>query len=60
LIDEKGPLANDELAKLGADVSSGLAHAHANSVIHRDIKPHNILIDAYGRPKLSDFGIAGP
>ena len=58
LIDEKGPLANDELARLGADVSSGLAHAHANSVIHRDIKPHNILIDAYGRPKLSDFGIA--
>src|SRR5918993_1382015 len=58
LIDEKGPLASDELAKLGADVSSGLAHAHANGVIHRDIKPHNILIDAYGRPKLSDFGIA--
>jgi serine/threonine-protein kinase len=58
LIDEKGPLANDELARLGAHVSSGLAHAHANGVIHRDIKPHNILIDAYGRPKLSDFGIA--
>ena len=58
LIDEKGPLASDELARLGADVSSGLAHAHANGVIHRDIKPHNILIDAYGRPKLSDFGIA--
>jgi eukaryotic-like serine/threonine-protein kinase len=58
LLDEKGPLANDELARLGTDVSSGLAHAHANGVIHRDIKPHNILIDAYGRPKLSDFGIA--
>jgi eukaryotic-like serine/threonine-protein kinase len=58
LIDEKGPLASDELARLGADVSSGLAHAHANGVIHRDIKPHNILIDAYGHPKLSDFGIA--
>jgi serine/threonine-protein kinase len=58
LLDQKGPLANDELARLGADVSSGLTHAHANGVIHRDIKPHNILIDAYGRPKLSDFGIA--
>ncbi|MDX6381768.1 MAG: eukaryotic-like serine/threonine-protein kinase, partial [Rubrobacteraceae bacterium] len=58
LIDEKGPLANDELAKLGADVSSGLAHAHERGVIHRDIKPHNILIDAHGRPKLTDFGIA--
>jgi eukaryotic-like serine/threonine-protein kinase len=58
LIDEKGPLPNDELAKLGAEVSAGLAHAHASGVIHRDIKPHNILIDAYGRPKLTDFGIA--
>ena len=58
LIDEQGPLGNDELAKLGAEVSAGLAHAHASGVIHRDIKPHNILIDAYGRPKLTDFGIA--
>ena len=58
LIDEKGPLPSDELAKLGAEVSAGLAHAHASGVIHRDIKPHNILIDAYGRPKLTDFGIA--
>jgi serine/threonine protein kinase len=58
LIDEKGPLPNDELARLGAEVSAGLAHAHASGVIHRDIKPHNILIDAYGRPKLTDFGIA--
>lgn len=58
LIDEKGPLTNDELAKLGAEVSAGLAHAHASGVIHRDIKPHNILIDASGRPKLTDFGIA--
>ena len=58
LIDEKGPLGNDELAKLGAEVSAGLAHAHSSGVIHRDIKPHNILIDAYGRPKLTDFGIA--
>jgi serine/threonine protein kinase len=58
LIDEKGPMTNDELAKLGADVSSGLAHAHERGVIHRDIKPHNILIDANGRPKLTDFGIA--
>lgn len=58
LIDEKGPMPNDELARLGAEISSGLAHAHERGVIHRDIKPHNILIDAHGRPKLTDFGIA--
>lgn len=58
LIDEKGPLPNDELARLGAEVSAGLAHAHASGVVHRDIKPHNILIDTYGRAKLTDFGIA--
>jgi serine/threonine protein kinase len=57
LIDE-GPLPSEKLARLGAEVSSGLAHAHERGVIHRDIKPHNILIDDYGRPKLTDFGIA--
>ena len=58
LIDEKGPLPNEELVRLGADVSAGLAHAHERGVIHRDIKPHNILLDERGQPKLTDFGIA--
>ncbi len=58
LVDEKGPLAEKELARIGADVAFGLAHAHENGVIHRDIKPQNILMDDYGRPKLADFGIA--
>src|ERR687890_1971113 len=58
LLDKKGSLPSDELAELGAEVASGLAHAHEKGVIHRDIKPHNILIDAHGRPKLTDFGIA--
>src|SRR5918911_356942 len=58
LLDKKGSLPSDELAGLGAEVASGLAHAHEKGVIHRDIKPHNILIDEHGRPKLTDFGIA--
>jgi serine/threonine-protein kinase len=58
LIDGKGPLSDAKLAWLGAQVSLGLAHAHKQGVIHRDIKPHNILIDAYGHSKLTDFGIA--
>ncbi len=58
LIDEKGPLPGREVARLGFEVAGGLAHAHERGVIHRDIKPHNILLDDYGNPKLTDFGIA--
>ncbi|HET7480253.1 MAG TPA: serine/threonine-protein kinase [Rubrobacteraceae bacterium] len=58
LIDEKGSMRTGDLAKLGAQVAAGLAHAHERGVIHRDIKPHNILLDEHGRPKLTDFGIA--
>ena len=58
MMNEKGPLAEKELSRIGADVASGLAHAHEKGIIHRDIKPQNILLDAYGGPKLTDFGIA--
>jgi serine/threonine protein kinase len=58
LVSEKGPLAEKELARIGAAVASGLARAHEKGIIHRDIKPQNILIDDYGRSKLTDFGVA--
>jgi eukaryotic-like serine/threonine-protein kinase len=58
LVKEKGPLTEKGLARTGADVASGLAHAHEEGVVHRDIKPQNILIDSYGNSKLADFGIA--
>ena len=57
LIDEQGSLSGGDLAALSG-VASGLAHAHERGVIHRDIKPHNILLDENRRPKLTDFGIA--
>ena len=58
LIDARGPLTAAELARIGEEVCSGLAHAHGRGVVHRDIKPHNILLDEKGRAKVSDFGIA--
>ncbi len=58
LLDKRGPLGTKELSRIGAEVAGGLAHAHERGVIHRDIKPHNILLDDAGHPKLTDFGIA--
>jgi hypothetical protein len=57
LIDRRGALSGGDLARL-SEVAAGLAHAHERGVIHRDIKPHNILLDENGRPKLTDFGVA--
>ena len=57
LIDARGTLSGAELSRLSG-VAAGLAHAHERGVIHRDIKPHNILLDEHGSPKLADFGIA--
>ena len=58
LIDRNGPIPETMLLRIGADVASGLTHAHERGIIHRGIKPHNILLDERGSPKLADFGIA--
>jgi eukaryotic-like serine/threonine-protein kinase len=51
-------LSIDQRIKLFLDVLAAVAHAHANLVIHRDIKPPNVLISKDGQVKLLDFGIA--
>jgi eukaryotic-like serine/threonine-protein kinase len=52
-----GPLAPAEVVPLAARIAQGLAALHAQGIVHRDIKPHNILLAPSG-PKLADFGIA--
>src|ERR1700760_186563 len=57
-INRVGPLDVQEALAYAIEVARGLTVAHARNMIHRDIKPQNVLIDAEGRAKLTDFGIS--
>ena len=58
IIDEKGALPPVTAVQIAIRILSALQHMHRNGIIHRDIKPQNILIHADGHVKVSDFGIA--
>jgi serine/threonine-protein kinase len=55
----RGPLPPSEAARVLRDVAWALAYAHGQGVIHRDVKPDNILLESTGRVLVADFGIAG-
>ncbi len=55
---ENGPLGREEAARILRVVAEALAYAHGQGVVHRDVKPGNVLVGHDGRVKLADFGIA--
>lgn len=57
-IRQLGPLPLDEVVRLGVKMAGALATAHRVGILHRDVKPANILLTDYGEPALGDFGIA--
>ncbi|WFA09810.1 Stk1 family PASTA domain-containing Ser/Thr kinase [Tissierella sp. Yu-01] len=58
IIRSKGKLTAEETIKYSLQMAEALQHAHRNSIVHRDIKPHNIMITDDNRIKVTDFGIA--
>jgi serine/threonine protein kinase len=58
VLDRERPLALERVLEVGRECCTGLAYAHAAGLVHRDLKPHNLLVDGDGRVKIADFGIA--
>ncbi len=58
LLDARGRLPVGEVADIGAQVADALEHAHSRGLVHRDVKPGNVLVERDGRVKVTDFGIA--
>jgi eukaryotic-like serine/threonine-protein kinase len=58
LVAREGPLPAKQVIELGLQVASALASAHDRGVVHRDVKPQNVILSEDGMPKVTDFGIA--
>jgi serine/threonine-protein kinase len=58
LLERRGALPPDQVTAIGLQAAAGLGHAHAHGLVHRDVKPHNLLLREDGTLKVADFGIA--
>ncbi|MGI6193666.1 MAG: Stk1 family PASTA domain-containing Ser/Thr kinase [Christensenellales bacterium] len=58
IISEDAPFDRKRIISLGCQLCDALGHAHDRNVVHRDVKPQNVIINDHGKPKVADFGIA--
>jgi serine/threonine-protein kinase len=58
LLDARGRLSPEQTVAIGTQAAEGLAYAHAQGFVHRDVKPANLLFDDTGRVRIADFGVA--
>jgi eukaryotic-like serine/threonine-protein kinase len=58
VVSEEAPLAQERVVDLGLQILQAAGFAHRHGVIHRDFKPHNVIVDEHGHAKVTDFGIA--
>ena len=58
IVQEEGPLAPDQAVEVILQILQAARFAHQRGIVHRDIKPHNVILDDEGRAKVTDFGIA--